>query len=427
MARQPAFGRRLKALRLRRGLSQADLARGALSASAVSLLEAGRREPTQATVEALAAQLGCNPALLADGSDTLVVADAARLVALGEIAVQEGRHEEAAKLFEDALSEGLGDPLRVLRARLGLAGAAEMAGRFGDALTALERLAADFAAERVTPPLAVTIPLARVQRAAGRPDDSRRTAAAALERIDQFGLTGLREYVQLAGVVVGGLADAGDITAAAATATAMLAGTEPVRSRREQAAAYAAAGQIAAGEGCELEALQFTERAARIMRQGEGMSSSAALRMSLAWLKLRQPAPDMAGAEELLVDARAELEHLGDLNTLVCCETQLSQVALAQKRAPDARRWAEIALGRSGPEVGGFELIHAGIALGESHFAAGAADDAVACYADAARQLAQFGHSQMTAMVWSELGRLFHEAGRPQEALHAYDQAVGVR
>lgn len=62
MLEQPGFGRRVKALRVERGLSQSDLAGTALSTSYLSRIESGRRPPTARVVEHLAKELGVTPA-----------------------------------------------------------------------------------------------------------------------------------------------------------------------------------------------------------------------------------------------------------------------------------------------------------------------------------------------------------------------------
>ncbi|KDA41653.1 MULTISPECIES: helix-turn-helix transcriptional regulator [unclassified Frankia] len=426
MGRQPALGHRLKALRLRRGLSQTDLAGSALSASAVSLLEAGRREPSWSTIEALAARLGCQPEFLADGVDLLGVDDESRLVALGEVALQEFDPESATRRFEQVLAFGVTDPMRMMRARLGLAEAGVSAGRGDDAAEALARLNEEFETQRIAVPLVVQITTARVQRARGRVDDCCRTVHTALAHVDHLGLTGLREHVELGIVAVGAAADSGDLANAAAYAQAVLDAVGPVQSRTVQSAAYARASDLAAAEGCTLEALYLAERAAHLGREGSGMNAPAAIRMSLAWLLLRQEAPDPVASRALLSDARHELESIGDLNTLVCCETQLSQVALAENDPDEAARWAQLALGRAGPEVGDLELIHARIALGESHFSAGALAEALKSYAHAAQDLDKFDDSRRTAAVWSELGRLFQQIGAADEALRAYSRALNA-
>jgi transcriptional regulator with XRE-family HTH domain len=58
MLEQPGFGRRLKSLRLERGLSQSELADGGLSTGYLSRLESGARKPTNQIVDHLAKRLG---------------------------------------------------------------------------------------------------------------------------------------------------------------------------------------------------------------------------------------------------------------------------------------------------------------------------------------------------------------------------------
>ncbi|MEW2620523.1 helix-turn-helix transcriptional regulator [Streptomyces sp. NPDC048106] len=59
---QPAFGRRLRALRVARGLSQAELAGPELSAAYLSRLESGTRPPTERVLSLLCARLDVTPA-----------------------------------------------------------------------------------------------------------------------------------------------------------------------------------------------------------------------------------------------------------------------------------------------------------------------------------------------------------------------------
>ncbi|PNE40225.1 helix-turn-helix domain-containing protein [Streptomyces noursei] len=61
MREQPAFGRRLKALRAERGLSQSALAGEEISTGYLSRLESGARQPTDRVITYLARQLGVEP------------------------------------------------------------------------------------------------------------------------------------------------------------------------------------------------------------------------------------------------------------------------------------------------------------------------------------------------------------------------------
>ncbi|MFJ9041473.1 helix-turn-helix domain-containing protein [Streptomyces sp. NPDC102406] len=61
MLRQPAFGRRLRKMRLAQGLSQTALAGDGMSTGYLSRLESGARQPTERAVAHLAARLGVQP------------------------------------------------------------------------------------------------------------------------------------------------------------------------------------------------------------------------------------------------------------------------------------------------------------------------------------------------------------------------------
>ncbi|MBB5078738.1 helix-turn-helix domain-containing protein [Nonomuraea endophytica] len=150
MLAQPAFGHRLRALRLERGLSQAALAAGGLSTGYLSRLESGARPPTARVVEHLAERLGVpvsafdaahEPQSLAQvlasvtsaeetGDPGEALADALRaddrvnpalswqaMWLLARIRGGQGRHDEELQLLHElvALSDSLGSP--ELRAR----------------------------------------------------------------------------------------------------------------------------------------------------------------------------------------------------------------------------------------------------------------------------------------------------------------------
>ncbi|MEV4899337.1 helix-turn-helix domain-containing protein [Nonomuraea sp. NPDC055795] len=150
MLAQPAFGHRLRALRLERGLSQAALAAGGLSTGYLSRLESGARPPTARVVEHLAERLGVpvssfdaahEPQSLAQvlasvtsaeetGDPGEALADALRaddrvnppltwqaMWLLARIRGGQGRHDEELELLGElvALSDSLGSP--ELRAR----------------------------------------------------------------------------------------------------------------------------------------------------------------------------------------------------------------------------------------------------------------------------------------------------------------------
>ncbi|MFP5368836.1 MAG: helix-turn-helix domain-containing protein, partial [Actinomycetes bacterium] len=75
------FGEKLRAERLERGLTQAELGKDLYSPSYISLLETGRREPTAEVIEELARRLELAPKALEAWSQPVTVSDAEYVLA----------------------------------------------------------------------------------------------------------------------------------------------------------------------------------------------------------------------------------------------------------------------------------------------------------------------------------------------------------
>ncbi|MDQ1622476.1 MAG: hypothetical protein QOH19_894 [Actinomycetota bacterium] len=75
------FGEKLRAERLERGLTQAELGRDLYSPSYISLLETGRREPTADVIEELARRLELAPKALEAWSQPVSISDAEYVLA----------------------------------------------------------------------------------------------------------------------------------------------------------------------------------------------------------------------------------------------------------------------------------------------------------------------------------------------------------
>jgi len=377
-----------------------------------------------ATIEILAARLGCTVSYLADGEDPLRAEDGGLLLVRGEFALRDRSPELATEYFEQALVSGPLDARFALRARLGLAAAAEMLQRVDEALNILTRITDDLRAQGSRVPLAVSVALARVQRAAGRLTESIATARTGLAWAVELGLVGFNEYIQLATVIVGAIADDGDFSGAAAEAAKLVDQIATAGDDGLRWLAYQRAGELALAKGEGLEAVYLAERAEAATRENDGLSTPAALRMSLAWLLARQGA-DTGRTGQLLRHAHQELERIGDTTTLVCCEIQLAQSALASRRPGEGTEWARAALDRVGTDTSAsFERVHALMALGECQSACEERAAAMSSYQEAADLLTKIGDSTEVQHAWAELGRMLDEAGETDAALHAYNRAL---
>ena len=135
-----SLGARLRALRLRAGLTQAQLAADRFSKEYVSQIERGKTRPTEATVAWLAGRLGVDPSFLRTGvsADERDRVEAA--VSRGEALLVAGRPEEAVAAYA-ALAPSLeaGPPEIRLRALVGEARARVECGDVRGALDLLLR------------------------------------------------------------------------------------------------------------------------------------------------------------------------------------------------------------------------------------------------------------------------------------------------
>src|SRR6266568_178038 len=134
------IGRRLKRLRLERGLSQRELAAPGVSYAYISRIEAGTRQPSVKALRRLAAKLGVSPEYLETGSDIgdadareLRLADAELALRLEDPAVAE---TTLAEILEDSVRAG--DMPNAARARAGLGFAAAERGAHAEATKKLE-------------------------------------------------------------------------------------------------------------------------------------------------------------------------------------------------------------------------------------------------------------------------------------------------
>ncbi|WP_371658259.1 helix-turn-helix domain-containing protein [Streptomyces sp. NBC_00280] len=111
MPTQPEFGRRMRELRRRAGMSQAELAGPELSASYVSLLESGRRVPSPEVVTALAERLGVTPrSLLGEGTGLPEGTEGEDEVAGGRSTDDPGRFDLVGLLLKARKAEEEGAP-----------------------------------------------------------------------------------------------------------------------------------------------------------------------------------------------------------------------------------------------------------------------------------------------------------------------------
>ncbi|MDQ3957409.1 MAG: helix-turn-helix domain-containing protein [Actinomycetota bacterium] len=145
---QKAIGRRLKKLRLARGLTQRDLSEPAYTAAYVSTIEAGKRMPSPTAIAHFAERLGVDPAEIVTGRPKDFVADLQLKLNDAAQRTAAGRLRDAAALYEEVEQGAAKFELRTYEARalVGRGMIAEREGKVDAAVrhfTAADELLAD--------------------------------------------------------------------------------------------------------------------------------------------------------------------------------------------------------------------------------------------------------------------------------------------
>jgi tetratricopeptide (TPR) repeat protein len=425
MVATPGFGQRLRDRRQRLGLSQAELAGTELSASYVSLLEAGRRMPTPAVAERLAERLGVGAAELLHGVPAQALSQARMDLAFARLCLGQGDPGQARSILEGLLSEGVldVDADRHFDARLALTEALERQGELDLAVRLLEGLRAE--AQRSPeqlPWLPVIVAMSRCYREAGDLHRAVDVAEHALERYAELQLSGVAGHAKLVATLAVAYYERGDLTRAASLLDELLAAT-PSADREGQAAAYWNAALIASARGHHADAARLAEQAAARISEGDDERALARLKSTRAHLLLAQDPPAAALARELLQDSLPSLRQYDSAGAVASAEVELARCEAALGRPDLAQAHAEAALARLGSDAT-LEIARARSVLGEALLAQGHEPDAKRNLATAAELLMSLGASRQAASAWRHLADALMRLGDAAEATKAYRMAL---
>lgn len=422
---QEATGERIRASRRALGLSQADLAGEDLSASYVSLIEAGKRTPTRNIAELLAARLQTTAEFLLEGIDVRARDEQELRLRYAELALQNGEAAEALSHFERLREET--DPGSKLyrESEWGSCRALEALGRLEEAIDGYDKVRAAAAADpqRGERWAESVIALCRSSIEAGDVGRSIDLGEAALAHIGGLGL-GLSDLqVQIASTLVGAYYRRGDLVRAQNLVNDLIGAVEG-QSRVAQGAAYWNASLVAESRGHLGEAIGLAEKALAMYAESDQLRSLARLRVAYAWLLLRQAEPAIELARDLLVTARSELADTGSTVDLGYCDTELARCELLAGNTTEAIKLAQQAvatLGESRLESGAPMLI-----IGQALVAEGDIDGGRAQVAHASQTLQHAAAGREAAAAWREAGDVLSQVGEPVAAMDAYQRALGL-
>lgn len=446
------LGQRIRALRIRQGVSQAQLAFPELSDSYISLIESDKRVPAPSVVDLLAVKLNCSATYLVSGVSEDVVDELRVTLDYAEIALRNGAAGEARARYAEVLAsaDAVALPEMLHQARWGYALAQEAAGELEDAIGGLRELTEAASAEADLDHWAkVHVALSRCLRERGDISAAVQVAEGALRHLIATGADATDAAIDLGAALLAAFIGRGDLVRARQLAAQLVERAERIGSDRARMAAYWEAAYVAEVRGEYEEGVALAERALALAGDdvvgaaeeavgpagagaGEPFDEGGAdprglnrLRVGYAGLLLRAR-PDQSGrARELLARVRGEADAsaAGEIDVARCL-TELARAENALGRPAEAVRLAEEAMDLLG---GAPRRATAGAltVLGEASVRLGRRDRAVEALAGAATHLEKMESSREAAQAWFDLAEVLAETGGDEgPRLSAYRRAL---
>lgn len=419
------LGRRLRSIRVARGLTQGEVVGDTMSVAYLSRLETGARKPTVKALSALAARLDVTiDALLAvePGQDP----DEVRLALdYAELALESGEPAEAAQHLDAALSRvgdvagtGLRERAKLLHAR-----SLEAAGQEDEAIIELEMLLDDSTVSEVSR-IKAGIALSRIHRETGDLGRAITCGEEVLSQLRTAGLEASDEAVQLSVTVAAAYFERGDTAHAVRLCSKAISQAETLESPRARASAYWNASVMQANRGDIAAAVPLAERALALLSEGQDARNLARLRTEVGRLQLELDPPAVDEARENLTQAASEMEW--------------------SSASPTDRAWTLLGLARAAYLSGELEqardLIgevkvtsggHAPLAeaealtlAGRTCAAEGRMEQAADYYQQAVLRLSAIGADKAAAQSWFDLAALLESVDLAEAARDAYRRAA---
>ena len=418
----PTLGQRLRALRIERGLSQADLAGDLVSPSYISLIESDRRSPERDVLNGLARRLGCSALFLESGVAPEELNEQRLRLQFAEIARTNGSLNEARDQFKDLLHTANGEIRN--EAVWGLARIDEALGNFHEAMTHVEALLDAARTGEPGAPGILTLFNARcrIYRKAGDFSRSIEVGEASLREVRELGLEGTEDEIRLASSLVASYRRRGDMFSAQHLASQVIERAEKLGSREAQGNAYWNASTVAAERGQLNLALELAAKTLGLLSENAPTQNLAAMRVTYAWLLLCCDPPRIDEAEAQLARAHEVFTALAMSAYLASSETEIARCALLRGNFNDAIEVAGRAIGRCAD--GAPELAQARMVKGLALTLSGHVDEGIALMTNAADLMAALGSRLDAARASRDLAEALIQVGRSDQAIDALRKAA---
>ncbi|NYE35882.1 tetratricopeptide (TPR) repeat protein [Nocardioides cavernae] len=419
-----ALGRRLRAARLARGLTQGEVAHKIMSVAYLSRIETGHRGPTYPLLVSLAERLDVSVASLLGEPESNVVDEIRLALSYAELSLESGQPQDAETHLARAIEqlqgssvEGMRDRARLLRAR-----ALEATSREDDAVLELESLIDDDT-DGLTK-IKAGIALSRIYRETGDLNRAIECGQRVLTHVEDAGLDACDEAVQLAVTLAAAYFERGDTGHAVRMCRKAIDRAETLGTSRARASAYWNASAMQARRGDVASAVPLAERALALLGEGQDARNLALLRGEVGRLQLELDPPALDDARQNLEQAAAEMEWSPSTSS------DRAQVLLGLARASFLS--GDVAASRDlVAEVHTVANGHLPLAeaeawalLGSTYVAEGDSAEASSCFQRAVHTLSAIGADRVAAQLWFELADLLQGVGMTEAAADAYRRAA---
>lgn len=418
-----AFGEQLRALRLARNMTQAEVAGNLLSVSYISLLESNRRQPTRETVEILAQSLGCRPGELS-GDPCEQAPPAALALRHADLSLQSGEAATARAGYQRVLRDGVEDPMLRVRAMLGMAQAWQHEGRLTDAVEMYESCVRSGLLDPAhSVSLAVAQGWCRCLFELGELYRAIEVGNRALEEYGRLGAQDSEQSIQLLATVAAAWYELGELRQAEKLLNEGLERASRVKSSHARGAVIWNASLVAAERGRYLEALELADEALAAFRHGPDQRLLGRLLTLRGYTLLRTDPPRPVEAVAVLNQALSVLSEVQDKVSQAYTLTELSRGNLELGDIDAAISDAERSRELLGP-LARLEYGRATVALAAAVNAQGDVERAKHHFTEAAATLSALGASRTAARAWVELATTLADRGDLTAAVSAFLEAA---
>jgi tetratricopeptide (TPR) repeat protein len=418
------LGRRLRNARVAAGLTQTEAAAGDASTAYISRIEAGQRRPDLKLLGQLAPRLGTTVEELLVGITRDQRSELRLELDYAELALSSGSPQDALdragailnKLPEAGTTE-LERPTRFVQAF-----ALEALGELDDAILALEELTNE-------PPTDLDwmrglIALSRCYRESGDLAMAIAVGERAADTIEEQGLSGLNEAMQLTLTIAAAYFERGDTGHAVRLCKKTIKLAETLDSPTARGSAYWNASVMFSRQGSLTEALSLAQKAIALFEQDFDARRLACLRTELANMQLRLDPPEAAEAKAVLEIAAREMDWTS-ASPMDKADNQLA-LARANLLLGDVETAAEQSASsyRIARDQAPLSAAEALVLQGQIAASRRRTDEAAANYKEAILLLSGVGADRRAAVLWFELGGLLQDVGEAGAALDAYRRAA---